>query len=125
MNHYIDRTIKTVSDKFPQDYIDWIMGSSFKLVEKLGTEIPTKTRHADLVYKVKDNIGKQYIFHLEFQASKSEEPMNLRMLGYCVRIVEKYNLHVCGTVLYITQEAYEDEAILAILDLFVQMEMKF
>ena len=45
MNHYIDKTIKTVSDKFPQDYINWIMGSSFKLVEKLGTEIPTKTRH--------------------------------------------------------------------------------
>ncbi|MFQ6071330.1 MAG: Rpn family recombination-promoting nuclease/putative transposase [Methanosarcinales archaeon] len=109
MNHYIDKTLKTLVDRFSPYYINWILGSSFKLVEKLSTEIPTKTRHADLVYKVKDNIGKQYIFHLEFQASKSKEPMNLRMLGYCVRLVEKYSLHVCGTVLYLTKEAYEQE----------------
>ncbi|MFQ6063293.1 MAG: Rpn family recombination-promoting nuclease/putative transposase, partial [Methanosarcinales archaeon] len=109
MNHYIDRTLKTLADRFSKYYINWILGSSFKLVEKLSTEIPTKTRHADLVYKVEGDKGKTYIFHLEFQAHKSDEPMNLRMLGYCVRLVEKYSLPVCGTVLYLTKEAYEHE----------------
>jgi len=79
------------------------------LVEKLTTEFPTITRYADLVYKVKDKEGTQYIFHLEFQAQKSKDPMNLRMLGYNVRLLEQYKIPVYSTVIYLTEEAYEED----------------
>jgi len=96
---YIDRTLKILADKFAQDYVNWILSESYRLVEKLSTEIPTITRHTDMVY----------IFNLEFQAQKSKEPMNLRMLGYNVRLLEQHKMPVYSTVIYITEEAYEDD----------------
>ncbi|MFQ6072466.1 MAG: Rpn family recombination-promoting nuclease/putative transposase [Methanosarcinales archaeon] len=89
--------------------MNWILSESFRLVEKLSTEIPTITRYADLVYRVRDKEGKQYIFNLEFQAQKSKEPMNLRMLGYNVRLLEQHKMPVYSTVIYITEEAYEED----------------
>jgi len=106
---YIDRTLKILADKFAQDYVNWILSRSFILVEKLCTDIPTITRYADLVYRVRDKEGKQYIFNLEFQAQKSKDPMNLRMLGYNVRLLEKHKIPVYSTVIYLVEEAYEED----------------
>ena len=100
---YIDRALKILADKFATDYVKWILGRSVILVEKLSTELPASTKYTDLVYRVIDEQNRESIFHLEFQAQRSKEPMNLRMLGYNVRLIYEHNLPVCSTVIYLVK----------------------
>jgi len=101
----IDRTLKLFADRHAADYVHWLLGPEVQPVEKLKEELPTTTRRADVVYRVEDVQGRPFVFHLEFQAQRSEEPMSRRMMGYNVRLEEVYRLPVCSTVIYLLRQA--------------------
>lgn len=101
----IDRTLKLFADRYAADYVHWLLGPEVQPVEKLKEELPTTTRRADVVHRVEDAQGHPFVFHLEFQAQRSEEPMSRRMLGYNVRLGEIYRLAVCSTVIYLLRQA--------------------
>jgi len=102
----IDRTMKLLTDRYASEYIRWLRGPSARPVEKLKVELPASTRFADLVYRVQEEGTEEpYIFHLEFQAQQSKEPMNLRMLAYDSRLLMVHKQPVCSAVIYLTPEA--------------------
>ena len=101
----VDSTIKVLADRNAADCIRWLLGPSYQLVETVGTELPATKRFADTVYHVKDEEGNPFICHIEFQAQKSERPMNFRMLEYNVRLLEKHKIPVFGIVIYLVKGA--------------------
>ncbi len=102
----VDRTLKMFADRYATEYIRWLRGPAAQPLEKLKVELPAGTRYADLVYRLREEGTEQhYIFHLEFQAQRSKEPMGLRMLDYDSRLLIVHKLPVCSTVVYLMPEA--------------------
>ena len=106
----LDRTFKVFADRFASDYVRWLLGPDMALDEVLKTELPASTRHADMVYRLTDMPRQTaFIWHVEFQAQRSEEPMPLRMLEYYTRLRSQHHLPVCSMVLYPTRAAWAND----------------
>ncbi len=104
----IDNTLKTLADRHASDYVHWLLDASYKVVEKIGTELPkTTSRLADFVYLVEKESQAPFILHVEFQLTKSEKPMPFRMCEYNIRLIDQRGIPVCSTVIYLKEEADE------------------
>ena len=101
----VDDILKKIASRHINDYARWLLPEPVTVVRRLDSELPA--RRADLVHRLVTDRGESFIFHLEFQQDRSEDPMNLRMLGYDVRLREEHQLPVCGTVIYLKPVADE------------------
>jgi len=69
--------------------------------EELPDDIQhTKERKPDVLKKITDQSGKQFVLHIEFQA-KNEPDMALRMAEYFIMLLRKYKVPVRQYVIYI------------------------
>jgi hypothetical protein len=102
----VDDILKKLAVRHIGDYLRWLLPAPVTVVRKLDSELPA-ARRADLVYLLVTDSGERFVFHLEFQQARSEAPMNLRMLGYDVRLREEHRLPVCGEVIYLKPAADE------------------
>lgn len=98
---YYDNTLKYLSDKFPQHYVDLIFEGSNGDIELLDREVASVNRKIDCLVKIKD-ITKhtEFILHIEFQ-SLYDVNMPYRMLSYYTRIFDKYKLPIYPVVIYL------------------------
>ena len=104
----VDNTLKTLADRHASDYVHWLLDESYKVVEKVSTELPkTTSRQADFVYLVEKKNQAPFILHVEFQLTKSKKPMPFRMCEYSIRLVDQRGIPVFSTVIYLKEEADE------------------
>ncbi len=91
-----DNLCKILSEKYPNRYAKWVLGSEQSSVRVLNRELSIEPIRADYVTFLRLQ-GR--ILHLEFQTEiKSEPPLPLRMLDYWVRLYRLYRLPVTQVV---------------------------
>ena len=90
---------KRVSERFPADFAELILGKSIRKIEVLPRELPLTEHRSDGLCKVSEE-DQKFILHIEFQSSHDSK-MPERMLSYYVRIMDKYDLPVYPVVIYL------------------------
>lgn len=91
-----DNLCKLLSEKYPDRFASWVLGSEQSSAEVLKTELSIEPIRADLVTFLQLQ-GR--ILHLEFQTKlESNPPLPLRMLDYWVRLYRLYRLPVTQVV---------------------------
>ena len=91
-----DNLCKLLSEKHPQRFASWVLGTQQGDVKVLKTELSIEPIRADYVTFLQLQ-GR--ILHLEFQTLESTPPLPLRMLDYWVRLYRLYRLPVTLVVL--------------------------
>jgi len=83
-----DNLCKLLSEKYPDRFASWLLGTPQTAVKILKTELSIEPIRADSLILLQ---LQGYLLHLEFQTTlDSDPPLPLRMLDYWVRL---YRLH--------------------------------
>jgi len=91
-----DNVCKLLSEKYPDRFASWVLGTPQPVVEVLKTELSIEPIRADYVTLLQ---LQGQILHLEFQTRwDSNPPMPLRMLDYWVRLYRLYRLPIAQVV---------------------------
>ncbi|MBD2254526.1 DUF4351 domain-containing protein [Nostoc parmelioides] len=91
-----DNLCKLLSEKYPENFASWVLGTPQTTVKVLKTELSIEPIRADYVTFLQLQ-GR--ILHLEFQTKlESTPPLPLRMLDYWVRLYRLYRLPVTQVV---------------------------
>ena len=91
-----DNVCKLLSEKYPDRFASWVLGTPQLVVEVLKTELSIEPIRADYVTLLQ---LQGQILHLEFQTRwDSNPPMPLRMLDYWVRLYRLYRLPIAQVV---------------------------
>ena len=107
-----DSASKRVVQQHPHDFVAFafnlrdIHPDEFSDVTLITPEVPTvEMREADVLIKVNLR-GTDVLVHFEFQTTDSfDPPMALRMAGYIIRLIEKYQMDVYSHVIYLRPDA--------------------
>lgn len=92
-----DNLCKLLSEKYPDNFASWVLGTPQTNAEVLKTELSIEPIRADYVTFLQLE-GR--ILHLEFQTRiQSIPPLSLRMLDYWVRLYRLYRLPVSQVVI--------------------------
>ncbi|MEH1936097.1 MAG: DUF4351 domain-containing protein [Nostoc sp.] len=100
-----DNLCKILAEKYPRDFIRWLLNQEPRTIEILKTELSIEPIRADsLTFLQTEN----RILHLEFQTTiKSQKPISLRMLDYYVRLTRKYQVPVTQVVIFLQETSDE------------------
>jgi predicted transposase YdaD len=91
-----DNLCKLLSEKYPDRFASWVLGTPHSSVEVLKTELSIEPIRADYVTFLQ---LQGQILHLEFQTKlESNPPLPLRMLDYWVRLHRLYRLPIAQVV---------------------------
>ena len=90
---------KRISERFPSDFAELILGKSARKIEVLPRELSLTEHRSDGLCRVTED-DQKFILHIEFQSSL-DSTMPKRMLSYCVRIMDQYDLPVYPVVIYL------------------------
>ncbi|MBX9256954.1 Rpn family recombination-promoting nuclease/putative transposase [Desmonostoc muscorum CCALA 125] len=91
-----DNLCKLLSEKYPEPFASWVLGTPQTDVKVLKTELSIEPIRADYVTFLQLQ-GR--ILHLEFQTKlESTPPLPLRMLDYWVRLYRLYRLPITQVV---------------------------
>ena len=91
-----DNLCKLLSEKYPDNFANWVLGTPQTTVKVLKTELSIEPIRADYVTFLQLQEG---ILHLEFQTKLvSTPPLPLRMLDYWVRLYRLYRLPITQVV---------------------------
>lgn len=91
-----DNLCKLLSEKYPDRFLNWLLGETPASVTVLKTELSIEPIRADSVTLLQTD---QRMVHLEFQIRiESNPPLPLRMLDYWVRLHRLYRLPVTQIV---------------------------
>ncbi|BCL36871.1 Rpn family recombination-promoting nuclease/putative transposase [Nostoc sp. MS1] len=98
-----DNLCKLLSEKYPQNFASWVLGTPQTSVKVLKTELSIEPIRADYVTFLQLE-GR--ILHLEFQTKlESTPPLPLRMLDYWVRLYRLYRLPITQVVVLLLPPA--------------------
>ncbi len=98
-----DNLCKILSEKYPDQFAAWVLGTPQRSVAVLKTELGIEPIRADYVTFLQIQ-GR--ILHLEFQTTlESNPPLPLRMLDYWVRLYRLYRLPVTQVVVLLLPPA--------------------
>ncbi len=100
-----DSVSKDLIQTYPKDFIRLTFGQDdVKVLDILDTEQTTvETRHTDSFIRV-HIAGKEALIHHEFQTT-DDPSMPLRMAGYIIRAIERHNLPIYSSVIYLRRNA--------------------
>jgi predicted transposase YdaD len=111
-----DNVCKVLAEKYPEDFVRWLIGEESTNVKVLKTELSLEPIRADSVTFLQTA---NRILHIEFQTLTQSNPaIPFRMLDYYVRLKRLYNSPVTQIVVFLqetdneiafTQE-YRDES---------------
>jgi predicted transposase YdaD len=102
-----DNLCKLLSEKHPEKFASWVLGTPQTRVKVLKTELSIEPIRADYVTFLRLQ-GR--ILHLEFQTKlESTPPLPLRMLDYWVRLYRLYRLPVTQVVVLLLPPKGESE----------------
>ncbi|MFN6463221.1 MAG: Rpn family recombination-promoting nuclease/putative transposase [Nostoc sp. DedVER02] len=100
-----DNLCKILAEKYPHDFIRWLLNQEPRTIEILKTELSIEPIRADSVTFLQTE---NRILHLEFQTTiKSPKPISLRMLDYYVRLTRKYQVPVTQVVIFLQETSNE------------------
>lgn len=100
-----DNLCKILAEKYPRDFIRWLLNQEPRTIEILKTELSIEPIRADSVTFLQTE---NRILHLEFQTTvKSQKPISLRMLDYYVRLTRKYQVPVTQIVIFLQETSDE------------------
>ncbi|QLE55283.1 DUF4351 domain-containing protein [Nostoc sp. TCL26-01] len=98
-----DNLCKLLSEKHPETFASWVLGTPQTVVKVLKTELSIEPIRADYVTFLQLE-GR--ILHLEFQTQlESTPPLPLRMLDYWVRLYRLYRLPITQVVVLLLPPA--------------------
>jgi predicted transposase/invertase (TIGR01784 family) len=98
-----DNLCKLLSEKHPETFASWVLGTPQTSAKVLKTELSIEPIRADYVTFLK---LEQRILHLEFQTKlESTPPLPLRMLDYWVRLYRLYRLPITQVVVLLLPPA--------------------
>ena len=98
-----DTISKHLIQTYPKDFFRLTLGrDDIEVLDILDTE-QTTTRHADSLIRV-HIAGKEALIHHEFQTT-DDPSMPLRMAGYIIRAIERHNLPIYSSVIYLRHDA--------------------
>ena len=98
-----DTISKHLIQTYPKDFIRLTIGrDDIEVLDILDTEQPT-TRHADSLIRI-HIAGKEALIHHEFQTT-DDPSMPLRMAGYIIRAIERHDLPIYSSVIYLRRSA--------------------
>lgn len=98
-----DNLCKLLSEKHPERFASWVLGTEQTSVKVLKTELSIEPIRADYVTFLQLE-GR--ILHLEFQTKlESTPPLPLRMLDYWVRLYRLYRLPITQVVVLLLPPA--------------------
>ena len=100
-----DTISKHLIQTYPKDFIRLTFGQDdVEVLDILDTEQHTvDTRHTDSLIRV-HIAGKEALIHHEFQTT-DDPSMPLRMAGYIIRAIERHNLPIYSSVIYLRRNA--------------------
>ena len=100
-----DSVSKDLIQTYPKDFIRLTFGQDdVEVLDILDTEQTTvETRHTDSLIRV-HIAGKEALIHHEFQTA-DDPSMPLRMAGYIIRAIERHNLPIYPSVIYLRRNA--------------------
>ena len=102
-----DISLKFLSGKFPDHFINLIFDGFEGEVTSQDRELPSIRRESDYLVRVKNTSSicddTEFIVHMEFQSS-IDINMPGRMLSYFSRIFERYKLPVHSVVIYLNPD---------------------
>ena len=100
-----DNLCKLLSEKHPQTFASWVLGTPQRSATVLKTELSIEPIRADYVTFLQ---LEQRILHLEFQTKlESTPPLPLRMLDYWVRLYRLYRLPITQVVVLLLPPALD------------------
>ena len=100
-----DSVSKDLIQTYPKDFIQLTLGQDdVEVLDILDTEQNTvDTRHTDSLIRI-HIAGKEALIHHEFQTT-DDPSMPLRMAGYIIRAIERHNLPIYSSVIYLRRSA--------------------
>ena len=100
-----DSVSKDLIQTYPKDFIRLTLEQDdVEVLDILDTEQNTvETRHTDSLIRV-HIAGKEALIHHEFQTT-DDPSMPLRMAGYIIRAIERHNLPIYSSVIYLRRNA--------------------
>ena len=100
-----DSVSKDLIQTYPKDFIRLTLGQDdVEVLDILDTEQNTvETRHTDSLIRV-HIAGKEALVHHEFQTT-DDPSMPLRMAGYIIRAIERHDLPIYSSVIYLRRSA--------------------
>ena len=100
-----DSVSKDLIQTYPKDFIKLTLEQdNVEVLDILDTEQSTvETRHTDSLIRV-HIAGKEALIHHEFQTT-DDASMPLRMAGYIIRAIERHNLPIYSSVIYLRRNA--------------------
>ncbi len=100
-----DSVSKDLIQTYPKDFIRLTFEQDdVEVLDILDTEQNTvDTRHTDSLIRV-HIAGKEALIHHEFQTT-DDPSMPLRMAGYIIRAIERHNLPIYSSVIYLRRNA--------------------
>ena len=100
-----DSVSKDLIQTYPKDFIRLTFEQDdVEVLDILDTEQNTvETRHTDSLIRVQI-AGKEALVHHEFQTT-DDPSMPIRMAGYIIRAIERHNLPIYSSVIYLRRNA--------------------
>lgn len=100
-----DTISKHLIQTYPKDFIQFTLEQEdVEVLDILDTEQSTvETRHTDSLIRV-HIAGKETLIHHEFQTT-NDPSMPIRMAGYIIRAIERHDLPIYSSVIYLRRNA--------------------
>jgi predicted transposase/invertase (TIGR01784 family) len=96
-----DNLCKYLSEKYPDRFVNWLLGETPVVVEILKTELGLEPIRADSITLLCTH---DLILHVEFQVQVvTDPPLPLRMLDYWVRLHRLYRLPIIQVLVLLKQ----------------------
>ncbi|WP_414753335.1 Rpn family recombination-promoting nuclease/putative transposase [Anabaena sp. CCY 9910] len=96
-----DNVCKVLAEKYPKDFIRWLIGEESTNVKVLKTELSLEPIRADSVIFLQTG---NLILHIEFQTLTQSNPaIPFRMLDYSVRLKRQYKCRIVQVVIFLQE----------------------
>ena len=96
-----DNVCKLLAEKYPTDFVRWLMGEESSQVKVLKTELSIEPIRADSVIFLQTN---HRILHIEIQTLTLSKPgIPFRMLDYSVRLKRQYKCPIVQVVIFLQE----------------------
>ena len=104
MQNSYDATFKILVDHSPEDWAEFVFGSTIGLASPVDTSLHATKEVVDRLLRV-ESLGCEFIIHIEFHAGHSGNAIPNRLFHYNAAVMKRYALTTLSCVLILRKEA--------------------
>lgn len=104
MQNSYDATFKVLVDHSPEDWAEFVFGSTIGLASPVDTSLHSTKEVVDRLLRV-ERLGSEFIIHIEFHAGHSGNAIPNRLFHYNTAVMKRYTLTTLSCVLILRREA--------------------